>query len=191
MTPDTTGKAAAKPTLRHVRAGDLTPQEAEGVRRVTLGAYAEYAELMPGAAWQGLKNAVTTTLDRQLEPGSPDASADLFIAQRRGDILASVMLFSPESDAYKGAVDTPYPEIRLLAVDERARGSGLGKALVKMCIRHARKAGARAVGLHTSDRMTVATGLYTSLGFERVPELDFGANERVKAYRLRLDSERP
>ena len=62
------------------------------------------------------------------------------------------------------------------------------RALVDECIRRARRAGATALGLHTSKSMATARELYVRMGFERAQEADFfppGA-EHVEGYRLAL-----
>ena len=63
--------------------------------------------------------------------------------------------------------------IRLLCVDPRSRGMGVGKALTNECIRLAKSCGNRQVILHTTQAMEVAWNLYTKLGFERSTDLDF------------------
>ena len=65
----------------------------------------------------------------------------------------------------------------------------VGKALVEECRRRAKRAGAAALGLHTSERLRAGMYMYERLGFVRVPEGDFlpcGA-ELVMAYRVALD----
>ena len=51
-------------------------------------------------------------------------------------------------------------------VDERARGQGIGKALVRLAIDLARAAGAEGVSLTSNPRREAANKLYQSLGFE-------------------------
>jgi ribosomal protein S18 acetylase RimI-like enzyme len=78
--------------------------------------------------------------------------------------------------------------MRMLAVAEDARGRGVGRALVLECIDRARAAGRRGLSLHTRPVMTAAQGLYESLGFRRVPALDweFDPGEWLWAYQLDL-----
>jgi ribosomal protein S18 acetylase RimI-like enzyme len=64
----------------------------------------------------------------------------------------------------------------------------VGVALVRECVRRARRAGARELGLHTSASMRAAIHMYERMGFRRAPAFDFqppGA-ELVTAYRLDL-----
>ena len=61
------------------------------------------------------------------------------------------------------------------------------------CIQRARRAGAAAITLHTTDMMQVAMQMYERMGFGRAPELDFRPTEDViiKGYRLNLDETAP
>jgi GNAT superfamily N-acetyltransferase len=79
--------------------------------------------------------------------------------------------------------------VRLLAVAPEARGQGIGTALMKECIRRARRLGAGCLNLHTTVVMQVAMRMYERMGFVRAPDLDFHPDPSitVKAYRLDLD----
>ncbi len=67
----------------------------------------------------------------------------------------------------------PHPdgtfELSKLAVTERARGRGIGRALCERVIAFARSRGATRVWLLTNDSLTPAIALYESLGFARRP----------------------
>ena len=75
--------------------------------------------------------------------------------------------------------------IRLLGVDPRSRGTGVGKALTNTCIQLARDRGHSQVILHTTQAMQIAWALYQKLGFERSPDLDF-AQEELPVFGFRL-----
>ncbi|HEX8832058.1 MAG TPA: GNAT family N-acetyltransferase [Longimicrobium sp.] len=164
---------------------DAREEDRAAVRELTLAAYAEYAEVMEPGAWAGLDGAVRAALEN-------GAATDRIVAEHDGRIVGSVMLFPPQVQAYGAFAEAARaPELRLLAVSPGARGLGVGRALVNECILRARRMGATELGLHTSQTMRVAMGLYQRMGFVRVPEADFhppGA-ELVEGYRLPLDGD--
>lgn len=165
--------------LRDAREGD-----GDAVREVTMSAFREYAAQMP-VHWKGYREGILATLANA-------RPAEQIVAEWEGVIVGSVLLYPA------GAVFSPpnrppmtlaWPEMRLLAVAPAARGSGIGAALVRECIRRARRSGSQALTLHTSDVMQVAMRMYERMGFVRDPELDFRLSEAVtvKGYRFNLD----
>jgi len=115
------------------------------------------------------------------------------VAERDGVLVGAVLLY-PAGGVIVTSGGTPlrWPEVRLLAVSPDARGAGVGQALMDECVRRARRAGANALTLHTTDMMDVAMRLYERMGFARAPELDFrpAPQVTVKGYRLELDVKR-
>ena len=137
---------------------------------------------MPGPLWMGYRRQLLATLDAA-------GPVERIVAEREGTIVGSVLLFPPATEAYgSAAVKVDRPEVRLLAVLPEARGQGIGVALMKECARRARRAGAAALGLHTTDIMRAAVRLYERLGYVRTPEHDFVPTKGVliKGYRLDL-----
>lgn len=161
---------------------DARPDERGAMEELTLAAYAEYATLMMPEAWAALSQAVHTAL-------AADGPVERIVAERDGALVGSVLLYPAASNAYQGALaQVSAPEVRLLAVVPAARGQGVATALMRACVERARRAGATALGLHTSETMQIALRLYERMGFVRAPEGDFqppGA-ELVRAYRLQL-----
>lgn len=73
--------------------------------------------------------------------------------------------------------------IRYLAVDEKYRSLGIGKALIKQCISHSRQDKNRRIVLHTMDTMKEASKIYSNYGFFRYKKIDFKINSiTIKAY---------
>jgi len=159
------------------------------IRDLTLRAYEEYASLMPPSHWGYYRENIIETLDG-------DEPAERILAERDGAIVGSVILypagrvlFSADEEVFVAS----WPEVRLLAVDPKARDQGIGAALMAECASRARRAGSRFLVLHTNDLMRAAIDLYEKMGFERFPELDYVVDEKtiIKAYRLNLSTYRP
>ena len=80
-----------------------------------------------------------------------------WIAEINGENVGSVMLVKAKEGIAR---------IRLLIVDPKARGLGLGARLTDECIRFARKAGYKKITLWTHSILTAARHVYEKAGFK-------------------------
>lgn len=105
-------------------------------------------------------------------------------------IAGAVVYFSDMK--YYGSGGTATSErnaagFRLLAVDPSVRGQGVGKLLVKECIRKASDKKLAQIIIHTTTAMQIAWKMYENLGFKRSEDLDFmQADLPVYGFRLSL-----
>jgi GNAT superfamily N-acetyltransferase len=165
----------------HIR--DAHQGDGKAIRAVTLSAYDQYAGMIP-ELWDEYRHGILDAL-------GDTKPAERIVADQAGAIIGSVILY-PAGTVFSGrsgkTVTLQTPEIRLLAVLPIARGHGVGAALVEECIRRARRSGATAITLHTTNLMTTAMRMYERMGFVRAPELDFHPTPEflVKGYRLDL-----
>lgn len=115
--------------------------------------------------------------------------AKVLVAMTPADELAGgVVYFGDMAEYGSGGTATRVKNasgIRLLAVDARFRGMGVGRALTDACIALARQARHAEVVLHTTQAMQAAWKLYERMGFERSPDLDF-MQESLPVYGFRL-----
>src|SRR4051794_15974530 len=93
-----------------------------------------------------------------------------WIAEMDGERVGSVFVVR-KTDAIA--------KLRLLIIDPKARGRGLGKRLVDECLRFAREAGYKSMTLWTQSILVAARGIYARAGFKLVaeePHHSFGAD---------------
>ena len=84
-----------------------------------------------------------------------------WIAEMDGETVGSVFVVRESKTTAK---------LRLLIVDPRARGRGLGKRLVDECIQFARAKGYRRLVLWTQSNLAAARAIYRKAGFRKVKE---------------------
>jgi DNA-binding MarR family transcriptional regulator/N-acetylglutamate synthase-like GNAT family acetyltransferase len=103
-----------------------------------------------------------------------------WIAERDGQPVGSVFLVEQSKTVAK---------LRLLIIDPKARGYGLGKRLVGACIDHARALGYRKLTLWTQSSLLAARHIYKEAGFalvETEPHRSFGVDLVGEFWELKL-----
>jgi GNAT superfamily N-acetyltransferase len=77
---------------------------------------------------------------------------------------------------------------RLLGVDPKARGLGIGKLLTEYCNEKGKQRGSATIVIHTTNAMKLAWGMYERLGFKRASDLDFMQGDLpVFGFRLKFN----
>lgn len=106
---------------------------------------------------------------------------EIFMAELDGRVVGTCSLLREDDGSF---------ELAKMAVDESARGRGVGRALAETVIARARERGIDRLELFTNSILVPAVQLYRSLGFVDAP-LDHSAYGRANMRMvLRLDSSR-
>ncbi len=103
-----------------------------------------------------------------------------WIAEMGGEPVGSVFLVQQTKTVAK---------LRLLILDPKARGFGIGRRLVDECIAHARALGYRKLTLWTQSTLLAARRIYKATGFSLVstePHNSFGVELAGEYWELKL-----
>ena len=113
----------------------------------------------------------------------------LLVAISENDTLdGAVVYFGDMKDYGSGGSATKEKNaagFRLLAVNNEARGKGIGKLLTKYCIDLAKNEHQEQLIIHSTKAMKIAWSMYERLGFKRSSDLDF-EQSKLKVFGFRL-----
>src|SRR6266481_3833605 len=154
-----------------------------------------------------------TTIERTLEPPARETASFLLRSHRPGDIgfealaaeIAAQFIRSydparehcwiaeiggePVGSVFLVKASDEAAKLRLLLVEKKARGLGIGRALTEQCLHFARQAGYASITLWTQSILLAARGIYQCAGFRRVSEEkhhSFGVDLVGETWELKL-----
>ena len=118
-------------------------------------------------------------------------NTEIFIAvSEQNHIGGAVVYFNNMKDYGSGGTATQEKNacgFRLLGVDSKVRGLGLGKKLTEFCISKGKGSNCETMVIHSTKSMKLAWGMYERLGFQRAADLDFMQEDlAVFGFRLKL-----
>jgi DNA-binding MarR family transcriptional regulator/GNAT superfamily N-acetyltransferase len=145
----------------------LRPHEAGDMGWVTSANATIYAQEY---GWDLTYEALVAKITAEFIENFDGKRERCWIAELDGERVGSVFVVRKTDEIAK---------LRLLILDPRARGRGLGRRLVEECLRFAKSAGYSSMTLWTQSILTAARGLYERAGFKLVatePHHSFGAD---------------
>ncbi|MGF9648721.1 GNAT family N-acetyltransferase [Pseudarthrobacter oxydans] len=155
------------------------PSDFPEVRRITRDAYLHAGHFAADHPYMGVLEDVEHRAEH----------AQVWVGESAGRMVAAVTLTFAEQPYSEIAQDGEL-EFRMLAVDPPHQGGGLGQAVVRAVIEHARQLpGIKAISITSATFMERAHCLYESRGFRRAPERDWyvpGEDVLLWVFRLEL-----
>jgi DNA-binding MarR family transcriptional regulator/GNAT superfamily N-acetyltransferase len=130
--------------------------------------------------WDISFEALVAEIAAQFIKSYDPACEHCWIAEIDGEPIGSVFLVNGSNGVAK---------LRLLLVDKKARGLGVGRALVEQCIRFAREAGYQSAVLWTQSILVAARNIYQRAGFRLTAEdkhRSFGVDLVGETWEMRL-----
>jgi ribosomal protein S18 acetylase RimI-like enzyme len=137
------------------------PEDLEAAGEVTVAAYAEFTTGPDDHYIALLRDAARR-----------DREAELWVADRDGEVLGTVTIALPGSPWREIGADDE-GEFRMLAVSPDARRQGVGEALTRLVTDRFRSLGFRGLVLSSLAEMAAAHRVYERHGFVRAPERDW------------------
>lgn len=161
------------------------------IAAVTQQAYGQYElEIMEDcrASFQRGMQAVLAAKD------NPDM--EWWVAETDHGVSGAVLFCHPGATLPAlddSTITLTQPEARLLSVNPQARGLGLGKRLMQICIQRARDIGARTLVCRAMPEMDSAIKLCEQMGFQKRTEAGsrHGAMARLIDYVYTIEPEAP
>jgi GNAT superfamily N-acetyltransferase len=154
------------------------PADYDDVRRVTRDAYLSAGHFAADHPYMGVLEDVEHRAEH----------AEVWVAEKSDAVVAAVTL-TFAGQPYSEIAKDGELEFRMLAVDPAIQGGGVGRAVVRRVIEHARSLPEiGAISITSATFMERAHALYESLGFRRAPERDwYVPGEDVLLWVFRLE----
>jgi GNAT superfamily N-acetyltransferase len=172
MSESTTAAAAGQNSSLLIRSAE--PADHEAIRGIVLGAYAQYAGLLP-------PDVFSRYLAAQLDLETHASYGRLLVAGTQEGVQGFAA-FYPDASVQGSDFASSWARVRVLAVHQGASWPGVARVLLAACERSAAEAGAPVLAIRSASFMTDAIASYERLGYRRAPELDGTAPVRSVAH---------
>jgi GNAT superfamily N-acetyltransferase len=152
------------------------PSEFEGIGKLLISVYSQLDDFPKENEQPNYYKMLANIGDFTNYP-----ETELLVAVDDNNIILGAVVYFNDMQYYgSGGIATQEKNtagFRLLGVDNKARGKGIGKLLTLQCIRKAINNDHNQVIIHSTLAMKTAWKMYENLGFKRSEDLDFMQGE--------------
>jgi GNAT superfamily N-acetyltransferase len=117
-----------------------------------------------GATRERYETPLPESYVKAFEEIDADKNNELIVAEKDGEIVGTLQITFTPSISFQGGRRATVESVR---VDEKYRGQGFGKELMKWAIERAREENCVAMQLTTNSDRTDAHRFYENLGFKK------------------------
>ena len=140
-------------------------KDLDNLKELGLISYGQFKNELTDDNWEKMNNYLSTI----------NSYSDLlncskcFVCELDKQIVGMAYLVSKGNPT--DIFDKDWCYIRMVGVDPKYSGNGIGKKLTQMCIENAEKNNEQIIALHTSEFMNKARHIYEKIGFKVIKEL--------------------
>lgn len=142
-----------------------TIQDKDKLKALGLTSYGQFKNELTADNWEKMNNYLST------ESSYTELlnTSKCFICEVDKQIVGMAYLVSKGNPT--DIFDKDWCYIRMVGVDPKYSGNGIGKRLTQMCIDFAKMNNEDVIALHTSEFMNTARHIYEKMGFKATKEL--------------------
>ena len=117
-----------------------------------------------GATRERYENPLPESYVKAFEEIDADKNNELIVAEKAGEVIGTLQITFTPSISFQGGKRATVESVR---VDEKYRGQGIGKELMRWAINRAREENCFAMQLTSNAERTDAHRFYENLGFTK------------------------
>ncbi len=117
-----------------------------------------------GATRERYENPLPESYVKAFEEIDADKNNELIVAEKAGEVIGTLQITFTPSISFQGGKRATVESVR---VDEKYRGQGIGKELMRWAINRAREENCFAMQLTSNAERTDAHRFYEKLGFTK------------------------
>lgn len=156
-------------------------EDKEQLKELALVSYSQFEKVLTSESW----NELYENLKSENSYSNILEISKCFVCEIENKIIG-VAYFVPSGNPTE-IYDSSWSYIRMVGVNPKYRGNGIGKRLTQNCIEYARQSNEHIITLHTSEFMDSARHIYEKLGFKRGKELKPIFGKKYWLYQIELN----